>query len=187
MTGLKRLQLRLRSSENTQKFLKGDNEFDEACISYDQVFSRTARWPHLSQLHIGGLAVHALDLYYLLYYQTPKLRRLTLHHIDLLTGRWEGVVEMLQRLCHWEQCTLQGTFRHQGGHWWPRHPQDELEERDTLQDINDSIVRGCEHPSLRPKYDSSLSSTSLKELCSSAGVDHVMAVKEGIRYLQCLG
>ena len=112
MIGLKRLQLTLMSAENLNEWNLDETDFSEACFTYGNVFHLDGRWPRLSELYLNGLAITGFDLYYLLSFQTPKLEGLWLYHIDLLEGKWEGIVECLKGTHDWQILSFQGTFQH---------------------------------------------------------------------------
>ena len=68
----------------------------DTCYGYWQVFPQSCKWERLEWLHLSGLAIDGLDMVFLLLHQMPQLNRLWLHRIDLLNGRWSGVVEALR-------------------------------------------------------------------------------------------
>ncbi|KAL9003728.1 MAG: hypothetical protein Q9188_003415 [Gyalolechia gomerana] len=174
MPGLKRLRLDLTTG-------------DSVCFTYGDVFPSAGGWPYLTQLHLTGLAITGLDLYYLLDVQIGPLERLWLCHIDLLEGTWEGAIELLKWKAPSYLLDLQGIYHHAGGQWWPCRPANEQEGTATLGEYHDYIMGGGRHPSLPVDCDSSSSKWYAYDLLQSASVEHRRKVfhliKEKYRYL----
>ena len=74
-------------------------------IKYKDWFSKHGQWPipSLTTFRFKGiLEVHAHELADLLLISMPKLRHLTVGSIDLLTGKWKGMFELLMMQGHFE-------------------------------------------------------------------------------------
>lgn len=72
-------------------------------IKYSDWFSQHGRWPSPSLTTFrfkGILKLHAHELADLFLISMPKLRHLTVGSIDLLTGKWPGVFELLMMQGH---------------------------------------------------------------------------------------
>ena len=149
---LKRLTLNLETAERVTQWRDNppNQQLDDSCLSYSQVFPRQGRWPHLEMFSLRGLAIDGLDLLVLVISQMPNLRRLWLNRIDLLGARWEGIVEAMRLLGPWELFSLQENFRHQDRQWWPCSPEYEEEEYARLNEFMRYISEGGRHPSLPP-------------------------------------
>ncbi|KAI4146884.1 MAG: hypothetical protein L6R39_003300 [Caloplaca ligustica] len=158
MTGLKCLFLNLTSRKNKQKWRSfRTSEYNEAYFTYDHVFLREGRWPHLTELQIAGVAMTGLDLFYLLCYQTPHLDWLRLGPNDpIIQKTWEGVVKLLRYYPPFNLLAHNGDYCHAGGSWWPCPPgkdEDEDEEaRDSLEKYKEYFTYNAKHPSLPASY-----------------------------------
>lgn len=156
MTGLKRLTLRLETDEGVLRRRGPPSPPPkDSCFSYSQVFPRYGRWPRLEMFHMRGLVIDALDLSILVYVQMPHLKRLWLNRIDLLGGKWEGIVQNFREQHPWELISLQGLFRHKDHEWWPCPPDREGEESSALAEYMAYIYHGGRHPSLSPNCNDS--------------------------------
>ena len=124
MVGLRDLYLNLNSAENyhVRHDKSYTRQFQTQCYAFNDVFPPAKDWPRLRQLGIVGLSFHGLDLWHLVAHQAPGLTGLSLAHIDLTEGRWEGVVECLRNSHRFQYFALKGIFRHQNGEWWPFAP-----------------------------------------------------------------
>ena len=74
-------------------------------IKYNDWFSQHGQWPSPSLTTFrfkGILEVHAHELADLLLISMPKLRHLTVGSIDLLTGKWQGMFELLMMQGHFD-------------------------------------------------------------------------------------
>ena len=139
MTGLKHLSLDLRSGENLNENLIPSHEYEEACITYKDVFPRTGRWPHLISLDLTGLAISGHDFDYFFLHQIGRLNQLCLCHIDLLDGNWEGIMEIIYRKPS-KYLSLRGVYRQNGGQTWPCHPYNEERNGEILRCYHDYII-----------------------------------------------
>ena len=187
LTNLRYLKLNFTSAESMRRErLPILTPLSDTCYSYSQVFPQRVKWERLEWLHLSGLAIDGLDMVFLLLHQMPQLKRLWLYRIDLLQGRWSGVIEALRFravLRPWELLSLQGSLRHEGGMWWPCSP--DLEELDLadLEDKQDLILEifmeyikeGGRHPYLPPDVDERLSLCFFEELFFVAGTERVRA------------
>ena len=92
------------------------------------------------------------DLYFLLFLQVPNLGDLCLYGTQLLTGKWNGAVELFR--IHdpdWYNICLGGGFMHETNLLWPiseSTPGNEEEEYALLEAQEDYILFGGRHPSL---------------------------------------
>ena len=74
--GLRRLCLQLNTEERLLDMLRcRRTALDDTLYTYSQVFPRSGIWPKLESFYISGLAIEGLDLYALLLWQMPSLRR----------------------------------------------------------------------------------------------------------------
>lgn len=105
----------------------------------------------------------------------PRLQRLCLNHIDLIQGRWEGVIESMRWASWpWELLSFQGPFRHKDDEWWPWNPEEEGGVGwKRHNDWSDYIKYGGRHPSLPPDYP---------EICAVAYVNYNYAEAGGERH-----
>lgn len=179
LANLRYLKLILESAESIQRYrLSVLTPLNDTCYSYSQVFPQHGKWEHLEGLHLSGLAIDGLDLVFLLLHQMPQLKRLWLYRIDLLQGRWSGVIEALRFravLRPWELLSLQGSLRHEGGMWWPCAPDLEDKEYLILGDFMRYAKEGGRHPCLPPDVDHRLSVCYYQELFLVAGPERVRA------------
>ncbi|KAL9033281.1 MAG: hypothetical protein Q9214_007589 [Letrouitia sp. 1 TL-2023] len=127
-----------------------------AYYSYAQIFKPDAKWEHLSMLLIKGLAITAADLFFLISYQAPNLKRLWLSEIDLLQGSWDSVMVAFKGLREWDLFSFfGGLFRHQDGQWWPFGPptwKNEADQHALLKKCAKYVESGRSHPSLPPEF-----------------------------------
>ena len=97
------LHLSLRGMPNLKTL---DLWFPQATvIKYNQWFSQHGQWPSPSLTTFrfkGTLTVHAHELGDLLLIGMPKLRNLTVGSIDLLSGKWQGMFELLMMQGHFD-------------------------------------------------------------------------------------
>lgn len=180
MTGLKKLHLVLLTAERIKKERRLSlTPLGETCYTYSQVFPPLGKWQHLEHLHLSGLALHGLDMYFLLFHQMPRLLRLWLNRIDLLEGSWDGVVEALRlrgAWFPWELLGLQGSFRHEVGQWWPCTP-DTREEYLALRPYSTYAEDGGHHPSLPVDSEDLLSIKYLNDMFCAAAPERVQALR----------
>lgn len=158
MVGLRRLQLSLPRHPAHWGGL----------LTYRQVFpTDSTQWMRLSKLCIDCLAISAKDLAHLLTGKMPNLRELTLSGVELLEGRWEGVIELLKTSMHLLSFPLRKASQTQYkegldflGDWV------ENEESCAIlhAQIEAYIVSGGRHPYLRPDEDTSASRKYLLDL-----------------------
>ncbi|KAF6219705.1 hypothetical protein HO133_003530 [Letharia lupina] len=186
MIGLKSLDLVLITAERVEKQRRLSLALlDETCYTYSQVFPRRGKWPNLQRLYLAGLAIHGLDMTFLLFNQIPGLQRLWLNHINLLGGKWEGVVEAMRirgAFIPWDLLSLQGSYRHLGGQWWPDSPDTE-EEQLALGAYMNYATEGGRHPSLPAGFQDSLSINYFNELYYVAGLERIRALRLRIQQL----
>ena len=122
------------------------------------------QWIALTKLKLYGFSVSARNLCHLLKISMPNLRELRLLKVDLLEGRWEGVIEFLK--------TSMSLLSFPTKEFWQySHQRDELfpaglrAERLTFsKDIEDYVVNGGRHPCLRAGEDDSASTKYLSDL-----------------------
>ena len=191
LTNLRYLKLILNSTES----LPGENLLltisrHDPCYSYSQVFPQQGKWERLEWLHLSGLAIDGLDMVFLLLHQMTQLKRLWLHYIDLLKGKWSGVVEALRIravLRPWELISLQGPLRHEDGIWWPCEPDDsdlEEEEDQTLGEFMRYAKEGGRHPCLPPDVDERLSACYFEELFVAASPERLQAFQHRVQRIE---
>ena len=177
LANLRYLKLVLISAERINRVhLSILTPLSDTCYSYSQVFPQRCKWERLERLHLSGLAIDGLDMVFLLLHQMPQLKRVWLHRIDLLQGRWSGVVEALRFravLRPWELLSLRGSLRHEGGMWWPCTPDLEEEEAQILGEFMGYAKAGGRHPCLPPDVDDRLSVCYFQELFHVAGLERV--------------
>ena len=188
LTNLRYLKLILISAEriNRVRRLKR-TPLSDTCYSYSQIFPRHGKWERLESLHVSGLAIDGLDMVFLLLHQMPHLKNLWLHRIDLLQGRWSGVVEALRFraiLRPWELLSLQGSFRHEDDIWWPCTPDIVEEEPLLLGEFMEYAKEGGRHPCLPLDVDDRLSLCYFQELFLVAGPERVRAFWHRVQRLE---
>ncbi|CAF9924098.1 hypothetical protein IMSHALPRED_006100 [Imshaugia aleurites] len=179
MTGLRRLDLRLLTAEciKAQSRLR-PRPLDDTCYTYSQVFPHHCKFRHLQRLYLAGLAIDGLEMFLLLFHQMPVLQRLWLDHIDLLGGKWEGVVEAMRirgAFIPRELLSFEGSFRQDGGQWWLGTPDEEYEECLALRAYSKYAEEGGHHPSLPADAEDSLSINYFHEIYHTADQERVRA------------
>ena len=188
LANLRYLKLKLTSAERLNRVrLSILKPLSDICYSYPQVFPQCSKWERLERLHLSGLAIDGLDMVFLLLHQMPQLKRLWLHRIDLLQGRWSGVVEALRVravLRPWELLSLQGSLRHEGGMWWPCTPDLVEEEPLLLSEFMEYAKEGGRHPCLPLDVDDRLSVCYFEELFLVAGPERVRAFWHRVQRLE---
>ena len=188
LTGLRYLKLILTSAERINRVrLSILTPLSDTCYSYPQVFPQCSKWERLEGLNLSGLAIDGLDMVFLLLHQMPHLKRLWLYRIDLLTGRWIGVIEVLRfraRLRPWELLSLQGSFRHEDGVWWPCEPHLAKKEDLLLREFMRYAKEGGRHPSLPPHVDDTLSLRLFQELFLVAGPERQRAFRRRVHRIE---
>ena len=105
----------------------------------------------------------------------PQLRYLWLNRIDLLEGKWDGVVEALRYrgiLIPWELISLLGLLRQEVGQWWPCTSHTDREDV-ALFRYEIYAEDGGHHPSLPMDSHDSLSFHYFEEMFSRAGEERV--------------
>ena len=101
--------------------------------TYEQVLPSECQWTELISFKLSAMAISAKLLVHLLTVRTPKLQKLYLSHVELVEGRWEGVIECMERSTQLFEISL----------WDCWH----LGRRD---DTVPYILRGGRHPCLLP-------------------------------------
>lgn len=136
-------------------------------FNHRQVFpTDSTQWVRLIQIDLWGLAISIKDLVHLLTARMPNLLELTLLDLDLLEGRWEGVIEFLKTSMHLLSFAFDGScqLRHQEGVYFLDDGEDDDEGSDLKQSIETYVVSGGRHPCLRPDEDASASRRYLLDL-----------------------
>ena len=186
MTSLKSLSLVLFTAKRIKKSIRLPRKpLNDTCYTYLQVFPHLGKWQHLEYLALAGLGIDALDMHFLLFNQMPRLQRLDLNRIDLLEGRWDGVVEMLRiRGAHvsWKLLGLLGSFRHEGDQWWPCPPYYNDGDRIALEAYTNYAQEGGRHPGLPASSEDWRSINYYNEMFYAAGPERLKAL--GIRAQQ---
>lgn len=149
MSGLRRLML----------FLPRDESHGNKVLNYRQVFPTDAtQGTRLTELDINTLAISVKDLVHLLTSKMSSLRALTFSNMELLEGRWEGVIEFLKTSMHLlsfplhEHCQL----LHLGRRDFLDHMEAD-EDGSLYENIETYVVSGGRHPCLRWDEDASAS------------------------------
>ena len=176
LTSLTSLKLILETLERQQErvaLLPPD--LDDSCLSYSQVFPGRGRWPQLKWFYLRGLAIDGFGLWILVSGQMPQLQRLWLNRIDLLSGRWESIVEAMRREHPWELFSLQGQFRHQNREWWPCTRDKESQETLILDELMYYVSGGSRHPSLPPEWHDCQAWWYLEQMFRDAGEERSKA------------
>ena len=188
MTGLRELDLKLLTAERIKDErrlrprLLGDTYY-----TYSQVFPHHCKFRHLERLFLAGLAIDGLEMFLLLFHQMPRLQRLWLNCIDLLGGKWDGVVEAMRirgAIIPWKLLSLQTSFRQEGGRWWPFTPDEGHEEWLALRDYCTYAEEGGHHPSLPADAEDSLSINYFHEIYLTADPDRVRAFWLRIQHIE---
>ena len=155
MSGLRRLMLSLPSEWYGNKFL-----------NYRQVFPTDGtQWTRLTKLDISTLAISVKDLVHLLTSKMSSLRELTFSNIELLEGRWEGVIEFLKVYMRLLSFTLDEGC--QLLHLGRRDFLDDMEaheDNSLYENIETYVVSGGRHPCLRWDEDASASRKYILDL-----------------------
>lgn len=99
---LSRLQSLLKSMTGLKKLNICFSQADgyDCYFSHEQVLPSDGRWMGLISLQISGMNTPAKDLVQLLTMRMPNLQLLHLSEIELVDGRWEGVIEGMKRSMH---------------------------------------------------------------------------------------
>ena len=122
------------------------------------------QWIALTKLILFGFVVSVKNLCHLLKIRMPNLRELSFREVELLEGRWEGVIEFLKTSMRLLSFPLQDYWRnyHQRGEIFP---EGLLAERLAMgKDIENYVVNGGRHPCLCADEDDSASTRYLSDL-----------------------
>lgn len=127
-------------------------------IKFDHVFCRPCQYPHLRDLVLVGMEMDAWRLEDFLSDCCKNIKSLELRNLSLSNGCWEGVIQSLRciqakRKVDLTRCYLGfgGTLSHRDGQIFAikRHyPSEQDEAGVEVDDINDYILYGGEHPCL---------------------------------------
>ena len=157
MSGLRCLQLALPSGIS----------IDTALFKFRQVFPTDGtQWTRLNKFHLASLAISAKDVVLLLAARMPNLRELTFWNVQLLEGRWEGVIEFLKlsmKLLSFPLYDI-SQLRHLGGKDFLNDNGRGENVSGFRTDIEKYVVSGGRHPCLRPDEDPSVSRNYLLDL-----------------------
>ena len=157
MCGLRRLYLALPCDEWGEK----------ALFKCSQVFPfNSTQWMGLNKLCIRVLLTSARDLINLLNSKMPNLRELTFEEVELLEGRWEGIVEFLKtsmKLLSFPIHRYSG-LRHLEEENFPDVSGDDEEMSVFCTDLERYVVSGGRHPCLCTDEDASASSKYFLDL-----------------------
>ena len=178
LNGLDRLFLMLDTAEDVEEgrsYSDPDRSQSRPYYTYRQIFPTDMRWKSLTMLHVSGLAIRGMDLFYLVFNQAPCLQQLWLNRIELLDSKWEGLVELFFKSRRdWDILSFQGLFQHSNGKWWPFDLPTEDNEQDEwefLREITRYIMYGGRHPSLPEHASDSESVSYLTELYESVDLE----------------
>ena len=122
MSGLKSLKLDFSSDHDLTEVNVLDTRYARPNYTYRHVFSYYAKWKNLKVLGLSGLALHSIELFYLLVYQMPNIEILSLEHMELQSGTWDGAIMHCLRMEKLSRVYLRNTFRQPDSHWWPCTP-----------------------------------------------------------------
>lgn len=169
LPGLKALLGSMSGLRHLELDLPGDEWHGNACFNYRQVFPTSGtQWMRLTRLDIDTLAISVTDLVHLLAAKMPNLRELILSDVELLEGRWEGVVEFLKTSMHLLCFPLHESWQkllHLEGRSFLDDQGDDKQNLVFRTDIETYVVHGGRHPCLRADEDVSASSNYLLGLC----------------------
>lgn len=157
MGGLKRLCLSLPHDEWGEK----------AIFKCSQVFpTNGTQWMKLNKLYIRVLLTSAKDLVNILITKMPNLRELTFEEVELLEGRWEGVIEFLKTSMKLLSFPLNKYLwlRHLEGEKFLNVSGDHQETDVFCTNLEKYVVSGGRHPCLHADEDTSASSKYLLDL-----------------------
>lgn len=157
MGGLRRLEL----------VLPHDELHEDASFNYRQVFPTDGtQWTRLTKFDIDVFAISVKDLVHLLTAKMPSLRELTFGEVELLEGRWEGIIEFFKTSMHLLSCRLSNTWhlRHLGGKRFMDEMAADVDTSSFCEKIETYVVSGGRHPCLRPGDDVSASREYLLDL-----------------------
>lgn len=157
MGGLRRLEMALPCDVS-----HGDGHFN-----YRQIFPTDGtQWMRLTKLDILALAISVDDLVHLLTAKIPNLRELIISDIELLGGRWEGMIEFLKTSMHLLSFPLNvwSKLKHLEGRVFLGDGEDDDESLVFHAKIEQYVVSGGCHPCLRPDEDASASRRYLLDL-----------------------
>ena len=188
LTGLESLYLKLIAISNPRKERQSPwTLLNDSCYTYNQIFPRLGKWQHLQSLHLAGLAIDGIDLTILLLYQMPQLQDLSLYRVELLEGKWDGVIDALRFRAlwsPWESIILQGLFRQEDGGWWPCMPNEEVKEMRALQAYADYAQKGGRHPSLPADSDDRRKWDYYDEMFLAAGLNRLQAFRRRVQEIE---
>ena len=121
------------------------------------------QWIALTKLQLFGFKVNVKNLCHLLKIMMPNLRELRFREVELLEGRWEGVVEFLKTSMHLLSFPTQENWRlyHQRGELFPAGLP--VERSAIGKDIENYVVNGGRHPYLRADESDSASTKYLSD------------------------
>ena len=122
------------------------------------------QWIALTKLKLFGFRVSARNLCSLLKISMPNLRELRLLKVNLLEGRWEGVIEFLKTSMYLLSFPAKEYWRnsHESGELFPTGLS--AERLAMGKDIENYVVNGGRHPCLRADEDDSASRRYLSDL-----------------------
>ena len=133
--------------------------------SYWRIFPTDGtKWIALTKLKLFGFRVSAKTLCHLLKIRMPNLRELRFRKVELVEGRWEGVIECLKTSMYLLSFPTGKYWQntHQGGEVFPaRCPAERLAFG---KDIENYVVNGGRHPCLCADEDDSASTKYLSDL-----------------------
>lgn len=166
-------------------------------LSYKAVLPNNASWHHLATFRIEGIDIEIADLITLLLVRMPRLQNLGLDGVNLISGHWDGLFELL-RVADFLNSFKVGEFVFEKGE--PRLETQTLVDEQRLHDfINrvDEYVVGWQlrptmkHPCLGDEEPLERSTDFLSDvfrLCEESGSEElvtcVKSYRERIRYRQ---
>ena len=173
-TALPGLQAVLNST-TALRFLTLSLGYNEICetprLRYNHVFPTDGKWMSLTHFELSTLALKVTDLIYLLTVRMPNVRKLGVRDLELLEGRWEGVIESLKRSMQFKSFSLlQGwdipgcQLVHLGGRYFLG--DEHLSDKDSAfrKALEEYVVSGGRHPCLRWDEDASASRKYILDL-----------------------
>ena len=135
-------------------------------IKYNEWFSQHGQWPCPSLTTFrfkGRLKIHAHELADLVLISMPNLRHLTVGSIDLLTGKWPGMFELLMMQGHFDSFVFYDeSYLTPGGEvydflgFWLETEMEDGDLRGVMKSemsrflVNGRKRNGLKHPCLEP-------------------------------------
>ena len=157
--GLRRMLESMTALKRFELDLPDDYVNDPAIFfPYTKIFPKNGHWPQLTTFTVRNLAIGTTDLITLLMTRMPCLRHLFFGNIDLIDGKWQGLIEYLRvshRLSTFEVDPFSLLFHCGGQDFTLQRPYPSPHSRryqtsmEFLESIGTYVVEWWHNPSLR--------------------------------------